>query len=168
MFGTLIWFAYNVYGIIESTLDAWKVKKGKKIKHNSINLSVIVRVSLAIGSSCLLSFTGGWVYQLAYIFMLLNSIWIVFDLNFSFVKDRTHYVGNTAITDKIARWIGVVDGSLFAFIKGIPLVIVFVSYHLCNPLQLLVVLSLIFAVFVSIYITYLIKVVYGNKSESKI
>ncbi len=51
MYSVIIWISYIAYAVIESTLDAWKSKRGGVIDHGTINWSVIFRISSAIGAS---------------------------------------------------------------------------------------------------------------------
>jgi len=170
MYSVIIWISYIAYAVIESTLDAWKSKRGGVIDHGTINWSVIFRISSAIGASFILVFDGGAVFHVAYVMMLLLSFWIVFDINFNFVKGSdTGYVGTTAITDKIIRWLGIVDGILYAMIKIMILSIIFIAYSIATtPLGLSITLSVIGFSLLAIYVTYLIKTGNGNKSKSKI
>ena len=169
MYSVIIWIAYIIFGVVESTLDGWKSKKGGTIDHRKVNLSVIIRVLAAIGLTSLLTFSGGIIFQLTYMTMLLMSFWIVFDMNFNFVRDgTTGYVGTTAITDKIVRWIGVVDGTLYAMIKLMVLGIVFGAYQIATPIALCITMGVIGLSFLLIYITYLIKTKNGDNSKSKI
>lgn len=169
MYSVIIWLSYIAYAAIESTLDAWKSKRGGIIDHSRINWSVIFRISSAIGASFLLAFDGGVVFHVSYVMMLLLSFWIVFDINFNFVRGSdTGYVGTTAITDKITRWLGIVDGILYAMIKILILGIIFIAYSIATPLGLSITLSAIGLSLLAIYVTYLIKTRDGNKSKSKI
>ena len=164
----IIWIAYIIYGVVESTLDGWKSKKGGIIDHSALNWSVIFRLGSAIGVSFIFAFTSP-VFHVAYVLMLLLSFWIVFDINFNFVKNGlTGYIGKTAITDKIVRWLGIVDGNLYSMLKMIPLGAIFISYHNAAPLALAITLGVIVFTLLSIYIMYLIKTKNGDSSKGKI